>query len=64
MANIGAVFLSIKAQNEHGIPVKDYTRYRKYCSKKLHRLSKLLGIQQINKKYAENEIPSLKSNPK
>ncbi|KAG5519636.1 hypothetical protein PMAC_001791 [Pneumocystis sp. 'macacae'] len=52
------------AQNDHGVPIKDYCRYRKYCTKKLHRLSKLLGIQRAIKKYADNEMPLLKRNPK
>ncbi|KAG4300558.1 hypothetical protein PCK1_003183 [Pneumocystis canis] len=55
MTYIGAIFLSLKAQNEHGISVKDYGRYHKYCTAKLHRLSKSLRIQKNDKEYIKNK---------
>ncbi|EMR10560.1 hypothetical protein PNEG_01266 [Pneumocystis murina B123] len=61
MTQIGAILLSIKSQHDHGIHIKDYCLYRRYCKKKLSHLSKLLGIQQINGKYIKNK--ELEENP-
>ncbi|KTW31521.1 hypothetical protein T552_00163 [Pneumocystis carinii B80] len=61
MTQIGAIILSTKQQQDHGIHVKNYSLYRKYCKKKLSQMSKQLGIRQNNKKYMKNK--ELEENP-
>ncbi|KAI8844172.1 hypothetical protein BC829DRAFT_400506 [Chytridium lagenaria] len=66
---INVLALTNEARNEHGLRHQDYHRYRQYCAKKVHRVRKIVGMQQqvkgkkFEKKVVKAEVVSNASLP-
>ncbi|KNC69310.1 hypothetical protein SARC_18179, partial [Sphaeroforma arctica JP610] len=45
-----------RAHAHHGLRHDDYNRYRLYCSRRIHRLRKVLNLTHGKKKFSKRDI--------